>query len=522
MTHGIKGCVILSLSLPPTTGLFMRLPHFANLHLTLVVTIVLPLLLISGIGVYWGLSVMQSHDQQRLQEDLALMAQATRYPLSRALEMGDYVQVNDITTSIFSVGRVYGASVYDHRGERISQVGVADLNLRESRSAADAVARGDEVGTFRKIDGEDVFSHFTPLFSEDGRIIGLVQITRQRSDFDQRLETMRANAWWIWTLTGGAILLVAIAGHYGAVGRHVDRLLGTMNRVRQGDREVRADTGGPREVRQIAAALNGMLESVEKAEAEIRSQKAREAQLNQRLQHQEKMAMIGRVAGGVAHELGAPLSVIDGRARILERRGGDSANARQVADIRSQVQRMTRIIRQLLDCFRHVPQDSASLIGMQELLNDCRESVESESQERGVAVEWHNATPDAVIRGDRTRLELAVTNLLRNAIHAAESRVLVMVQQGPQAVTLSVEDDGPGISAVDREQVFEPFFTTKAAGEGTGLGLAVVKSVMQEHGGGVIVGTSRWSGAAFVLQWPPAPSGETQPEEAVAEQENNA
>lgn len=232
--------------------------------------------------------------------------------------------------------------------------------------------------------------------------------------------------------------------------------------------------------------------------------------------------MIGRVAGGVAHELGAPLSVIDGRARILERRDGDSGNARQVADIRSQVQRMTRIIRQLLDCFRHVPQDSATWISTRELLAGCQDAVAGEAQDMGVSLEWHNGAPDAKVRGDRTRLELAITNLLRNAFHAAESRVLVTVQQGPQAVTISVEDDGPGIAEADRDNVFEPFYTTKAAGEGTGLGLAVVKSVMQEHGGGVIIGTSRWSGAAFVLQWPPVRPEETEPGEDGVNQESDA
>lgn len=480
----------------------MRIPRLANLHITLVLTIVLPLLLISGIGVYWGLSMMQSHDEEQFQEDLALMAQATKYPLSRALQSGDYVQVNDIITSIFSAGRVYGASVYDQRGDRISKVGVVDSNISESRSAADAVAQGDEVGTYREIEGEDVFSHFTPLFSEDGRIIGLLQITRERSDFEQRLNDLRENAWWIWSVIGGAILLVAIAGHYGGVGRHVDRLLVTMNLVRGGNRRVRAELKGPREVQQIASALNGMLESIEQAEHAIHTQKAREARLNQRLQHQEKMAMIGRVAGGVAHELGAPLSVIDGRARILERRAHDEPTRRNLGEIRDQVQRMTRIMRQLLDCFRHSPRVEEGRTTMGALVDGVMEAVAGEAERRGITLEVDNRAPATEIRGDHTRLELAVTNLLRNAFHAAAGYVLMSVREGPQAIALTVEDDGPGISMEDRDSVFEPFYTTKPAGEGTGLGLSVVRSVMQEHGGSIVIGTSRWGGCAVVLQWP--------------------
>lgn len=490
----------------------MRLNVLSNLHVTLVLTIVLPLLLISGLGVYWGLGVMQDHDETRMQEDLSLIAHATRYPLSRAIEAGDYVQVNDITTSIFSIGQVYGASVYDHRGDRVSQVGVVDVDVRGSEQAANAVARGDELGAFREIGGEDVFSHFTPLFSSDGRIIGLLQITRQRSDFDQRLADFQANAWWIWSITAGAILLVAIAGHYGGIGRHVDRLLQAMDRVRQGDRQVRVPQRGPREVQHIASALNEMLLSVEQAEGEILTRQRREAQLSERLQHQEKMAMIGRVAGGVAHELGAPLSVVEGRARILQRRSLDDSNARHIEDIRVQVQRMTRIIRQLLDCFRHGPKALEEIISAAELVSVCVDGCRKELAGSDIRLDLDNRAPQAQLRGDNTRLELALSNLLRNAVHAARSRILVTLHSGPQAVAITVEDDGPGISRQDRQQVLEPFYTTKAAGEGTGLGLAVVKSVMTEHHGGIVIGESRWGGCAVVLQWPPLKPPQSRPQ----------
>lgn len=484
----------------------MKRLHLPGLQVTLILTVVLPLLVVSGAAVYWGLGVIQSHDEARLQQDLALLAQATRYPLSRALQNGDYVQVNDITTSIFSVDRVYGASVYDQRGDRVSQVGIVDRDVSDSTSAADAVAKGDELGTYREIDGKDVFSHFTPLFSEDGRIIGLLQITRRRSDFDHRLATLRENAWWVWSLAAGAILLVAIGGHYGGVGRHVGRLASVMARVRGGDRQVRAPLRGPRETRQLAAALNEMLDSIESAEQAILDQKARESRLNQRLQHQEKMAMIGRVAGGVAHELGAPLSVIDGRARMLERRATDDRGQRNLGDIRHQVQRMTRIVQQLLDCFRHSPNAAEGRFTTAELVSGVLDA-QGEVPE-GVTLELHNEAFGAVIHGDRTRCELAVSNLLRNAYLAARTRVLVSIHAGSQAIALTVEDDGPGIPPQDRESVLEPFHTTRAAGEGTGLGLAVVRSVMQEHGGAIVLGTSRWGGCAVVLQWPLSPEPE--------------
>jgi len=146
-------------------------------------------------------------------------------------------------------------------------------------------------------------------------------------------------------------------------------------------------------------ALNDMLASIEQTEQAMHAQKAREARLNQRLQHQEKMAMIGRVAGGVAHELRAPLSVIDGRARILERRGGDERTTRNLGEIRDQVQRMTRIIRQLLDCFRHSPRVEEDSLTMTELVNGVLDSHQSDAAEQGISLEVDNQAPDAEIQG---------------------------------------------------------------------------------------------------------------------------
>lgn len=218
--------------------------------------------------------------------------------------------------------------------------------------------------------------------------------------------------------------------------------------------------------------------------------------------------MIGRVAGGVAHELGAPLSVIDGRARMLARYAGDERGRRNLEDIRHQVQRMTRIVQQLLDCFRHSPNATDGRFTTDELVRGVLDAHGDAPE--GITVEVNNDAGGAVINGDRTRCELAVSNLMRNAFLAARQRVALNVRCGPQAIAVTVEDDGPGIPSDERETVLEPFHTTRAAGEGTGLGLAVVRSVMQEHGGALVIGTSRWNGCAVVLQWPASASSNSE------------
>ncbi|CAN0603426.1 unnamed protein product, partial [Ectocarpus sp. 12 AP-2014] len=205
--------------------------------------------------------------------------------------------------SIFRIGRVYGASVFDDAGNQVASLGVADSDVRSSESAERVIASGELGGAFRRVDGESVFSQFTPLVAEDGRIQGLLQITRKRSDFHKRVASSRLWAVIIWSALSLSVILVVVLGHYGAVGRHVSRLLEIMYGMEPGNWRVDEPAGGPRELRQIHEGLQDMGERMTSAEQEISERVIRERELAQRLEYQEKVAMIGRVAGGVAHEL---------------------------------------------------------------------------------------------------------------------------------------------------------------------------------------------------------------------------
>lgn len=473
---------------------------FRSLRLTLVLSLVVPLMVFSGLAIYIGLGAVEKALNDRLREDLELVARAVSGPLSRAMSEGDEIVMGESLESIFRIGRVYGASVFDDAGNQVASLGVADSDVRSSESAEKVIASGELGGAFRRVDGQPVFSQFTPLVADNGRIQGLLQITRKRSDFHKLVASSRLWAIVIWSALSLIVILVVVLGHYGTVGRHVSRLLEIMYRMKPGRWRVDEPAGGPRELRQIHEGLRDMGERMAAAEAEISERVTRERELAEQLEYQEKVAMIGRVAGGVAHELGAPLNVIQGRAHILRRVGLPDGQQRHLDDIEHQVERMTLIIQQLLDCFRHVP-DSRRITDLASVLRTVIQRIGDDPKCTSARVATHGLDQLAHIKAEPTRLELACVNVIRNACQASKSRVQVSLIDGGEYWEVRVEDDGTGIDPAVRERVFEPFYSTRPAGEGTGLGLAVVGSVLKEHGGYAEVGESEFGGCRMSLFW---------------------
>ncbi|MCL7943858.1 ATP-binding protein [Marinobacter sp. ATCH36] len=482
---------------------------FRSLRLTLVLSIVVPLMVISGLAIYVGLGAVEENLNDRLREDLELVARAVSGPLSQAMSDGDEIVMGESLKSIFRIGRVFGASVFDEDGQQVASLGVADTDVTRSDSAEQVIASGKVGGAFRQVDGVSVFSQFTPLIAADGRIQGLLQVTRKRSDFHELVASSRIWAVTLWSMVSLMVILVVVLGHYGVVGRHVSRLLEIMEGMAPGRWRVSETPAGPRELRQIHEGLHDMGERMMRAETEIKESVERERELAEQLEYQEKVAMIGRVAGGVAHELGAPLSVIQGRANILGRRDLADGDRRHLKDIEHQVERMTLIIQQLLDCFRHVPDSRRET----DLVTTAKEVMARISEEpRCQGVELYSQLPDcrAEILAEPTRLEMACVNIIRNACQAARSKVTVNLAEHDGLWELRVDDDGPGIEQDLRERIFEPFFSTRAAGEGTGLGLAVVSSVLKEHGGRIEVGVNSEGGCRMSTFWPAYKPDDTQ------------
>jgi PAS domain S-box-containing protein len=240
--------------------------------------------------------------------------------------------------------------------------------------------------------------------------------------------------------------------------------------------------------------------------------------LQQQIVRSERLATLGQLAAGVVHELNNPLTSITVYAEYLVRKfeagGAEPSDLEKLRRIGASAQRILRFSRDLVQYARPsgkdaVPIDVAAVV--RQSVSICEHLVE-----RGgiaLAVEVDPELP--VVRAIAGQLEQVLINLITNAVHAVESggRVVVRAQvDGPGTVALEVADSGPGISDADREQIFEPFFTTKPDGKGTGLGLPIVRNIVEQHHGEIWVERSDLGGASFRVILPAVPRAGDLPE----------
>lgn len=477
--------------------------RFPSLRSALVVAVVLPLAVAVMVG---GFLVLREFEQQavdRMEEDVELVARAIRLPLSRAMERGRDGTVVDALVSAFQIGRVYGAHLYDQEGRLVSSFGSAAPGEDPGR-LSDMAESESRQGEYGQAGSEEVYSYFVPLTSSGNRPLGLLQVTRRRSDIEAYVDGLRLRAGLVLLVGVLAATGLVLVGHRNAIGRHVDRLVGSMRRVEEGDRDHRTDVDGPREIAGLASGLNAMLDSIARAEDELVERREEKLRLQSELREAEKMAAVGRLSAGVAHELGSPLSSVDGRAQRLLRRSDLSSEAEmEVKALRNDAGRMERIVRQLLEFGRGVHGDRRP-VRADRMARSVVSTLREEADEAGVTLVTDGPGTPAVLSVDPRGVERALSNLVRNAIQATPGgRVEVRWLEAEDGTGgFEVADDGPGVDEDLRSRIFEPFFSTKKTGEGTGLGLAVVHGIVQEHGGNVTVGEGRLGGAAFRLTLP--------------------
>ncbi len=471
-----------------------------SLRTALLVFMLTPFLIIMALSSGYILNTLEAQAEASMQEDIELIARAIRVPLSYALENDRNDMVQQTLSSAFDIRRVYGIHVYDKDGQRVATGGSSKAFMQDKTAAAQVALAGEQ-GAFEESEGEPVFSYFVPLTGSGERITGLLQVTRRGSDFTRYIDHLRVRALAVLAVTGVLFLLVIYLGYHYAVGRHMRNMRQSMGRVAAGEARHRISVRGPWEIRYLGSGINAMLDDMAASAQEISLRREQQHQLERQLHQSEKLAAIGRLAAGVAHELGTPLSVADGKAqRGLRSAEGSSRDT--LLEIRQQLRRMTQTVRQLMDFSRTNALQNRS-IKVLETVHLCLSQLEPERQTRKVAVQLVQDPGDITLRGDPLRLEQAVSNLILNALQAARGQVRISWQRDAcKHLLLCVDDDGEGIPADKHDKIFEPFFTTKAVGEGTGLGLAIVASVAAEHCGQVSLHESDLGGARFQLRLP--------------------
>src|SRR5438105_387869 len=331
------------------------------------------------------------------------------------------------------------------------------------------------------------------------------------------------------------LLLVALeVGVFLVFGRYLvnrlvlwplERLVATADAVAAGDLGRRAPDAETRDFATLAERLNRMTDHLLDAQSQ--------------LVRSEKLASVGRLAAGIAHEVGNPLGAIGTYVEVLRRRG---AEPEVISGLTRELDRIDHIVRSLLAYAR--PQEEAlDLVQPDEIVRGAFALLGAQGALKAVRATLDVGGAVPRVRARAHLLEQALVNLVLNAVDAAPGAAVVVgtrrwaydpgraaprraidpalasfgrrptrrparveFSAGAPGALFFVADGGPGVPPPDREKIFEPFFTTKPPGRGTGLGLAIVARAVHEMGGGVGVGTAREGGAAFKMFLPEAPA----------------
>jgi two-component system, NtrC family, sensor kinase len=219
--------------------------------------------------------------------------------------------------------------------------------------------------------------------------------------------------------------------------------------------------------------------------------------------------VLGRLSGGLAHELGTPLNVIRIRAEAVAV-AATPALAQHAHGIVAEVQRITSLVRGLMQVARRHELELRPL-ELGELMRGAAAEIRPEARAAGVEIAVDTPARPVVVLGDAVLLRHAVLNLAFNALHAMRStperrllRLAVRAGPGVGAAALEVEDTGHGIDESIRGRVFEPFFTTKDVDEGSGLGLAIARGIVEQQGGSLGLEPREGGGTRVCIRLPAA------------------
>jgi two-component system NtrC family sensor kinase len=365
----------------------------------------------------------------------------------------------------------------------------------ERALGADAAGGSPVVEMLDAVHEAGILEVYTPL-TVAGEPRGALIVGFTLGPIEQQVRAIAKQAAWVaLLLMVGSSTLTAI--YVETLIRPILGLNWTMKRAARGDLSVRVRSSAGAEVGELSKAFNWMMDEIEEARD---LEKGRQVQLC----HTEKMAAVGTLAAGVAHEVNNPLGGILACVENMRSDLDDRQTLERYLDvIRSGLERIGHTVANLLDFSRQREMELAPT-SINHSLRHVVELAEYQLREGQIEVTFDLDPEDPVIMADQFQMDQLFLNLVLNALQAMPGggRLLLRTLQKDRMVLAEVRDTGVGISDDLRDRIFDPFFTTRDVGEGTGLGLTVTDSIVSSHGGTLRVESTAGEGSVFRVSFP--------------------
>ncbi len=496
-----------------------------NLGTKLIVSLVTVIVLIMTVHGY--LSIQQ--DQESIKRELSVgmrgFSRVLQAGLSRTLaDKLDLKETQQFIDTAAPRGNIHGVIVYDLSGKPVAHSASMRYGIDFPELDPTPITRLDPRPVLQSGNGIDgyiqeprnlIYYRTEPIVDSSNKLVGAFVLARQGYATFATIEQRRNR---ILTTTAVLVILLSLLGLIlvrRSVTRPINALIRHIKEMSQDQREQSIEIKGRDEVASLAREFNLMCQKLQESHARLVGEQQEKLKLEQELRHSERLASVGRLAAGLAHEIGTPLNIIGGRSEYLLRRPRSAEELKDnLAVIRSQSDRIAAIVRQLLE-FSRRREPVFQPVDLLELLDNVKYLLAHQLRDKDIRVEMEGFSGLPRIDADPDLLQQVFINLYSNSLHAlgpggvvkigAETTDRGLTQASPGAsrwLRISFEDNGAGIAPEHIGRVFDPFFTTKDIGEGTGLGLSVSYGIIQEHGGDIHVESEPGRFTRFIIYLP--------------------
>ncbi len=388
------------------------------------------------------------------------------------------------TTTIFLGDLRVSTNVLDHNGVRA-------IGTRVSQTVYDKVLVGGENYLGRVFVVDDWYTgQYEPLRDHLGAVVGMLYVGVRESVFKNLLNSFTI------TVTLIALVSILIAGIIAVpIARFITHPIGDLalanRRLAKGDMNVRVEPHGQGEISELGHSFNNMVETLRDTQRE--------------LLHKEKLASMGQLAAGVAHELNNPLGTILLFSDVLYKDAPENTQQREdIKLIIEEAQRCKVIVADLLN-FARQQEVMSQETELHALIDEIISKIVEQPAFKYVRFVRDFSKDIPIIRADPDQLQQVFINLFVNSADAMEGKGTITVSSrrlDKDKIEVRVSDTGAGIQPENLDKLFTPFFTTKPAGKGTGLGLAIVYGIVKMHRGQIHLESQPGQGTTFTITLP--------------------
>lgn len=444
--------------------------------------------------------------QTALRDDLHAHAVTLQIALEEDYSNSRAAEAQKLIDRLRKNTEIYSVLLFDENQNLLAQSKpLTDVSLRYPPELTKVLEEKIQSDSVRMIDGEKFASIILPM-QMNGNVIGAVELVKPLSLIEN--DIFYARFYWILTtillwLVIGIIVFFVLKRNLSAP---INALLKATEAVGKGDFAHQVESSSRSdELGQLAAQFNKMAENLDNQNRAAREETENRLRLERELRHNEQLVLVGRLAAGVAHELGAPLNVIDARAEQIQNKPdiAPEKQQRNLEIIRSNVARITHLVRQLLNLARPFNLNLTK-VNLRESLETALEQIEQTAEASKISIDF-SVSEELNLKADPNYLQQVWLNIFINALQEMDEgghlSIKSFADENLFTVT-EISDTGKGIPDEHFVYLFDPFFTTKDIGKGTGLGLPIANRIIEEHGGKIKAKNHKDGGAIFAVYLP--------------------